>query len=334
MKKIFNKFPSMKICSIICLLVIGLLTIFAYQSAHFYELIFPKSLSQSTIFIKRQLQHINQSCDDRLTFERRTQCNYRKKEMCYSTNKSLVVTFWHKSSIDKWVSQNILSTFPLHSFDHIIFVHDNSSWHTHPGYKHFIWIHVEGQHRLWYIKRFLLPMILKSYEFLWIIDDDARLNFIPLYYQCVVRNLNIPLSAPARLSGALSHGITKMNNNFNNQIGRWTDFVETGPVVILSSLAWQCIYMYLDASTGTGWGLDLIWCNMIAQQCLPLSERKKACAILDAFSVDHQSTGVNSISDGATELPIYTQTYKTWSTKKENIGPLAKDNKLIEFCSQ
>jgi hypothetical protein len=254
--------------------------------------------------------------------------------MCYSTNKSLVVTFWHKRSIDKWVSQNILSAFSLHSFDHIIFVHDNSSWHTHPGYKHFIWIHVEGQHRIWYIKRFVLPMILKSYEFLWIIDDDAQLNFTPLHYQCVVRNLSISLSAPARLSGALSHGLTKVDTNFKNQIGRWTDFVETGPVVILSSLAWQCIYKYLDASTGTGWGLDLIWCNMIAEKCLSSSEVKKACAILDVFDVDHQSTGVKSSGDGAPELAIYTQPFQKWSTKQQIIGPLAKDNKLLEFCRQ
>jgi hypothetical protein len=308
------------------------LTTFVYPYFNFYKLILPENLSYSTIFIKKELQHINQSYDDRLTFERRTKCNYGSKEMCYSTNKSLVITFWHKGSIDKWVSQNILTAFPLHSFDHMIFVHDNSSWHTHPGYKDFIWIHVDGQHRFWYIKRFVLPMISKSYEFLWIIDNDAQLNFSPLHYQCVVRNLNISLSAPARLTGALSHSITKMDNNFINQIGRWTDFVETGPIVIMSSFAWQCIYTYLDASTVTGWGLDLIWCNIIVKKCLPLSENKKACAILDAFSVDHQSTGVNSAGDGLPELPIYMDAYKAWLAKKENIGPLAKDNKLIEFC--
>jgi hypothetical protein len=334
MEKNFHKFSNVKTSSIICFLVIGLLTIFAYQYINFYKLISSENLSHSTIFITKELQHINQSCNDRLTFERRTKCNHGIKEMCYSTNKSLVVTFWHKRSIDKWVSQNILTSFPLHSFDHMIFVHDDSSWHTHPGYKNFIWIHVDGQHRLWYIKRFVLPMISKSYEFLWIIDDDAQLNFSPLHYQCVVRNLNISLSAPARLSGVISHDITRMNNDFKNKTGRWTDFVETGPVVIMSSFAWQCIYTYVDASTGTGWGLDMIWCNIIVKKCLPLSEHKKACAILDAFSVDHQSTSVNSGGDGGPELRIYMEPYKALSAKLENIGPLAKDNKLIEFCQR
>jgi hypothetical protein len=309
--------------------LIVLVVIFSYRSFDF-----GKNLLQSTFVIKKELQYINQSYKDRLTFERRTHCNYENKKMCYSTNKSLVVTFWYKKSVDKWVSQNILSAFPLHSFDHIIFVHDNSSWHSHPGYQHFIWIHVTGQHRLWYLKRFVFPTIVESYEFLWIIDDDTQLNFNPLHYQCVVRNLNILLSAPARLTGALSHDLTKKNDIFSNQTGRWTDFIETGPIVVVSSLVWQCIYMLIDASTGTGWGIDMIWCNMITERCLPSSEYNKSCAILDVFGVDHQSTDVSSSGDGAPELPIYTQMHKAWLTKQQNIGSLAKDNKLFELCRQ
>jgi hypothetical protein len=325
----FNQFKNMKTNCIIYVLFGGFLIILSYEYVDFCKI-----LSQSTFVVKKELQYINQSCNDRLTFERRTHCNYKDKKMCYSTNKSLVVTFWYKKSVDKWVSQNILSAFPLHSFDHIIFVHDNSSWHSHPGYQHFIWIHVTGQHRLWYLKRFVLPMIAESYEFLWIIDDDTKLNFNPLHYQCVVRNLNVSLSAPGRLTGALSHSITKLDASFSEKLGRWTDFIETGPIVVVSSLVWQCIYMYIDASTGTGWGLDLIWCNMITERCLPSSEHKKVCAILDAFGVEHQSTGVSSSGDGAPELPIYTQMHKAWLTKQQNIGSLAKDNKLLELCHQ
>jgi hypothetical protein len=324
-ERIVNKFWDMKTSSIISILIIVSFIIFAYQFHHH---------SQSNIIIKVPASNIHQSRADSLSFERRTNCNYRKNEMCYSTNKSLVVTFWQRESRHKWVSQNILSAFPLHSFDHIIFVFDDSSWRRHPGYKHFIWIHVKGQLRLWYVKRFITPIFLKSYQFIWIIDDDAQLDFIPLHYQCVVANLSIPLSAPGRLTGALSHGITELDANFVNHIGRWTDFVEGGPILIATSLAWQCIYMYLDASTGSGWGLDWIWCNMLAERCLPSSESKKVCAILDAFNVHHQSAGMSSIADGAPELPIYTQLYKTWSTKQQNIGPLAKDKQLFEFCKK
>lgn len=331
----FHRFNNVKACSIICLLLIGLLFIVTYKSTYSHNLIFSDGELDSISVRNRQIQQINQSCNNySLTFERRTHCNHKQKEMCYSTNKSLVVSFWYKRSTDKWVSQNILSAFPLHSYDHMIFVHDNSSWNSHPGYKHFMWIHVNDQLRFWYLKRFVLPMLMKSYEFLWIIDDDAKLDFAPLHYQCVIKNLNISLSAPGRVNGAISHDLTKFNQDFKNQIGRWTNFIETGPVAIMSSLAWQCIYTYLDASTGTGWGLDMIWCTVIAEHCVPLSGLKNACAILDAFVVDHQSKGVNSVSDGAPELKTYTHTYNTWPTKQKNLGPLAKDNKLIETCGR
>jgi hypothetical protein len=254
--------------------------------------------------------------------------------MCFSTNKSLIVSFWREASADRWTSQNILDVFPLHSFDHMIMVHDNSSWHKHPGYKHFIWIHVEGQLRLWFMKRFILPSIMKSYKFLWIVDDDAQLTFASLHYQCVVERLNIPLSAPGRLNGTTSHNLTKVNTDFIHQIGRWTDFVETGPVVILSSAAWQCIYMYLDPVTGSGWGLDLIWCNIIATHCLSITQRKKACAIIDAFIVHHQSNTINSLYDGEKDVFVYKKTYNSFFAKHQNIAPLANDNRLIHSCNQ
>ena len=323
----------MKSICAIGLVLFGLSVIFIYQ----YIYSSPEISTYITHTLNTQkdaFQSLNQSSSDKLTFERRSQCNYKKKETCHTTNKSLVISFWNEKSKDKWVSQNIISAFPIHSFDHMIFVYDNSSWSSHPAYKHFIWIYVYGQHRLWYLKRFVLPMISKSYAFLWIVDDDAKLNFNPLHYQCVIQTLKIPLSAPARLNGALSHRLTKVNNNFKNQIGRWTDFVETGPIAIASSLAWECIYKYIDAATGTGWGLDLIWCNMIAEECLSSSEHGKACAILDGFTVDHQSVGVNSANDGGPEKYVYTQPYRKWRAKLRNINPLAKDNELMNFCRQ
>jgi hypothetical protein len=198
-----------------------------------------------------------------------------------------------------------------------------------------MWIYVIGQHRLWYLKRFVLPKIVESYAFIWIIDDDAKLNFNPLHYQCIVRNLNVSLSAPGRLTGAISHYITKVHAHTAKNIGRWTDFVETGPIVVISSLVWQCIYTIIDASTGTGWGIDFVWCKMLADHCsVSKSDGKKVCAILDAFTVDHESANVKSWKDGSAEFAIYTAAYKKWLTQHQILGPLAKDNSLITFCSR
>ena len=324
----------MKSASIISLLIISCLVVLLYQNIHTYSSLFNRNIAQAIIHLRKEQFSSNQSYNDSLTFQRRTHCNYKSKAMCYSTNKSLLVTFWSKKSSEKWVSQNILQAFPLHSFDHIIFVHDNSTWQKHPDYQHFIWIHVQGQLRFWYLKRFILPNIADTYEYLWIIDDDAQLNFHPLQYQCVIKNLSIHLSAPARLTGIISHPLTKKDTSFSNRIGRWTDFIETGPIVVASTFAWKHIHMYLDPSTGTGWGLDLIWCNMIAEYSLLLFKRTNVCAILDAFGVDHQSTRVNSLVDGGFETPIYMRTFRTWLARKVNIAPLATDNKLLELCHQ
>lgn len=269
-----------------------------------------------------------------LTFERRTSCNYRTQEPCYTTNKSLIVSFWSEKSKNKWLAQNISSAFPNSAFDHLIFIHDNSDWQTHTNAKDFIWISIHGQHRLWYLKRFLLPELTRGYQYIWIVDDDAKLDFSPLNYQCVIRNLSIPFSAPGRTRGALSHSITRVHSQYEKQIGRWTDFIETGPIVVASSQAWECLHRYIHAGTGSGWGIDLVWCRLLAEQCsiLVKHSEERTCAILDAFHVDHQSSGINSGGDGAPELSIYTSPYGKWHTKMRNINPLAKDNGLIESC--
>ena len=284
----------------------------------------------------QRLMQQNYSTDsqtyERVSLTRRNACNYKNNSQCYSTNKSLAVTFWGSRSSDKWIVSHFSAAFPLYAFDHIVFIYDNSSWLTHPNYKDFIWIHIHGQLRFWYLKRFILPNIIRSYKFLWILDDDAKLHFNPLEYECVLKHLNIPLSAPSRLSGPLSHGITRTDYEYRDRIGRWVDFVETGPAVVLSSLTWQCIYKYLDASTGTGWGLDLVWCNIIARRCAFSVEHRKVCAIMDMFGLHHESTSMYSFEDGLPELAIYNQAYKTFLAKRENLGPLAENSRIVEAC--
>jgi len=293
-----------------------------------------KILSKLHSNLKIDLQTVDSNVYNRLTFERRVLCNHKDQKSCYSTNKSLVISFWSQKSKNKWLSQNISAAFPLHSFDHIIFVHDNSIWLSHPNYKDFMWISIIGQHRLWYLKRFVLPSITRSYSYIWVIDDDAKLNFSPLHYQCVVRNLSISLSAPGRQQGALSHEITKVNSQYQNKIGRWTDFIETGPIFVASSQTWECIHKYIDSATGSGWGLDLVWCNLTADQCLPLStlNSNRTCAILDVFTVDHQSNSVNSAGDGGPELSLYLTPYEKWKTQMKNLNSLAEDNQLVDMC--
>ena len=279
-------------------------------------------------------QAVDRLVDEPFSFERRDRCNVNSEGPCHSTNKSLVLTFWNEESKTKWVSQNIHLAFPSHSFDHLIFVYDNSSWQSHPAYHQSIWIHVHGQIRLWFAKRFLPAQMIRSYKYIWIVDDDSRLWFNPLHYQCVIEQLRIPMSAPGRLGGALSNPIVKVDEKFKPHIGRWTDFVETGPTVVVNSSAWSCLYRYLDPSVGSGWGLDLIQCNILADLCLPKTNRTRVCAILDAFRIEHQADRVKSSGYGAPELGFFERSYRNYFSEPKNYEPLATNLSVFDKCSQ
>ena len=186
------------------------------------------------------------SNDYKLNLNRRFDCNLRTPNNCHVTNKSLFITFWGKRSAGRWVSLNLLSIFPEHSFDYIIMIYDNSTWNDHPVYDKAIWIYVKNQFRFWYIKRFISPHIIRAYRYIWIVDDDARFDFNTQAYECVISQFNILLSAPARLTGPISYLITRISPSYTSKIGRWTDFIETGPLVIANSSALACLWNYIS----------------------------------------------------------------------------------------
>ncbi|CAF1416873.1 unnamed protein product [Didymodactylos carnosus] len=255
--------------------------------------------------------------------------------LCNAVNKSLLISFWSEKSHSKWLSQNIVTAFPETDFDCVIMLHDNSTWTSHEAYTKFIWIRAQRQIRFWYLKRFITPYILRAYRYIWVVNDDAELAFKPLHYQCVVDHLNIPLSGPVYLSGAHAHPITNPDSNFIQKIGRWTDFVETGIVLVGSSLAWECIWKYLDLATGFGWGIDLVWCKMIGIKCLPKGQENRACAILDAFGMHHRTDGIVSIAKGSPEAAAYQiLEYKIFNTKMKNFAPVAENRDIFDSCSK
>ena len=269
-----------------------------------------------------------------VSLEGDSDCNLIQTTRCYSTDKSLVLSFWREGSRDKWIVKNFLKVFDQEHFTRVIMVHDNSSWSSYPNREHFIWIHVNAQKRFWYLKRFLTPITLKTYKYIWIVDDDIELLFDTLHYECVITKLNISLSAPGRVKGIASHQITRVNNNYTGQIGRWTDFVEIGPIVVGSSSAWECLWHFLSSYVGLGWGLDLIWCNLIANKCMPNATVEHVCAVLDIFQVNHLSEYIGSTVAGSQEVPAYNQYYNHYSSKQIIIGPLANDQTIYSTCNK
>ena len=270
-----------------------------------------------------------------VSFEGYENCNIGNETRCFETNKSLVVAFWRHDSREKWLAKNFLKIFDDRHFTRVIMIHDNSSWSSYPDQEYFIWIHVNAQRRFWYLKRFITPIILKTYKYIWVLDDDVELLFNPLHYECVLDKLNISLSAPGRVKGVASHEIARVNKDYTGTVGRWTDFVEIGPIFVAQSAAWQCIWNFLSSLVGMGWGLDLIWCQLLAHKCTPTNMTNNyTCAILDSFQVNHLSEFIGSTALGSREVPVYNQYYGDFHTKQINIAPLAKDNSVYRACNR
>ena len=267
-----------------------------------------------------------------LSLERRQSCHLLNQGSCGRINKSLVISFWSNASYAKWVPKNIYSAFPSNRFDHIIMLHDDTNWSSHPGYRTFVWIRVANQVRFWYIKRFLPPHVLRAYDYVWIIDDDARLTFSPLTYECVVKKLKLPFSSPTRLSGPAFHRITWQDTKQRHRIGRWTDFLEIGPVVVGEGSIWACLWHYLLPVVGAGYGLDYVWCRIISEKCLPIAQRDKACGMLDVFGIHHDSKGLSGAGNRADEKRAHGM-YKNFTGRKANIDFLSEGTDVVNECN-
>jgi hypothetical protein len=267
-----------------------------------------------------------------LSLERRHSCRLKYDSSCESVNKSLVVSFWREKSRDMWLPTNMLRIFPPTHFDHVIMLHDMSNWSNHAGFEIFIWIRAVNQVRFWYFKRFLPPHVLRAYRYVWILDDDARLTFDPLVYECVVHELQVPFSSPTRLSGIAYHLITRQNNKTKPNIGRWTDFVEIGPVVVGESKIWQCLWHYLLPTVGAGYGFDLVWCRMIGELCLGEAQRRKACALLDIFGIHHDSQALSGAGDPGNDFAAHKR-FKGFHVGNKNLGLLAVNVQVFNVCS-
>jgi hypothetical protein len=289
-------------------------------------------IKQSTTPVVQSAAKLSVNSNHSLSFERRVDCNLQTPDNCHTTNKSLIITFWGQKSSQHWLVSNLLSAFPDRYFDYIVMIHDNSSWNHYPAYDKIIWIHVKRQLRFWYLKRFISPHTLRAYRYVWILDDDIRLDFNTRVYECVADKFKILLSSPARGQGRTIYKVTRKVSNYTSRIGRWTDFVETGPIFVAQTLAATCIWNYIDEKVGLGYGLDLVWCRVLSTQCFQQRSISKICAILDAFVAHHESTRITTLQIGLDEMPAYSKYYKKYSSKKLLFGPVASDSSALNQC--
>ena len=94
---------------------------------------------------------------------------------------------------------------------------------------------------------------------------------------CVAETLGLDLAQPA-LSRA-SHGAWQVNRR-RPAMAHQTNFVEIGPVVLISRRAWKALTPFPEA--GMGWGLCLHWAAVAQREGWKL-------AVVDAVPVRNES---------------------------------------------
>jgi hypothetical protein len=147
-----------------------------------------------------------------------------------------------------------------------------------------------------------------------------------------MKQLKIPFSSPTRLTGAASHSITRQVNKLQPNIGRWTNFIEIGPVIVGESNVWQCLWHYLLPTVGAGYGLDFAWCRIIGELCLDEAQRLKTCALLDIFGIHHESKAFSRAGDLSNDFNAHKK-YRNFSVRRKNIGFLAENIQVFNICS-
>eukprot|EP01112_Ceratiomyxa_fruticulosa_P013652 TRINITY_DN384_c1_g2_i1.p1 TRINITY_DN384_c1_g2~~TRINITY_DN384_c1_g2_i1.p1 ORF type:complete len:430 (-),score=58.77 TRINITY_DN384_c1_g2_i1:47-1336(-) len=196
--------------------------------------------------------------------------------------KSLLVCTTGESG--KKLLNKLVEKFGLEHFSYVIFLYDKSNWQEFSWYDKVIWIRASRQVKFWYIQRFITPELVRQYEFLWIIDDDVGVEQIdPLDYERIMRKYDLQYSQPANLQGPdlkVSHAITIQVPG--NHIGRYTKFVEIGPLIVFTAEAWNCAYTLLQADVSCGWGYDGLWFDYC---------KFKNAAIIDRYPLTHQFKG-------------------------------------------
>jgi len=196
--------------------------------------------------------------------------------------KSLVIIAVGGASV--FAVDKIVKTFGFTNFSFVLFHYDNdSSWSQFEWYKQVLSIRMQGAMKWWFIKRFIVPYVVAPYLYLFFLDEDVDLDdFEPLGYIKILNDYNVSLSQPA-MKAHNSWEVTVRQDPA--KIGRWTNFVEIGPVTVISSQIWrECIWDVIENDLTSGWGMDLSWHHICSLQGW------NRTAIIDFFSFTHRST--------------------------------------------
>jgi len=194
----------------------------------------------------------------------------------------------------------------------MLFAYDDFDWSTQSWYsdERIILVRHLKQMKWWFLKRFVTPLTVEAYDYIWFSDDDAHFTWNPNEYMDLLDKFQVELSQPAHvMTRPCAPSVWDVTHQRDTQHGggpngRWVDFVECGPLVIVHRELWKrCVWNFVQEDLSSGYGLDEMWYEACHQP---------KTAVIDKLPMCHKSTqsaraANREFYDPEREWPIYGQ---------------------------
>ena len=174
--------------------------------------------------------------------------------------KTLVAIFVGKKSIGT-VSSNI-KHLGFEKFSYIVFNYDGCNLIDQEWFDRVIVVTAIKQMKWWFIKRFVTPSMMASYDYVFVVDADCDMSSLDgtAFVRDLARN-GVQIGQPAHSQDSFQpqYPFLIANNKNLNKIGMWSNFIESGPLVAFSRDVWSCVWDLLQPDLTSGYGYDLVW---------------------------------------------------------------------------
>jgi hypothetical protein len=172
------------------------------------------------------------------------------------------------------------------SVDVIACVYDGSDWRGVPwvGRREVMLVSSPvGQMKWWYVKRLMTPAIVSpdAYDYVVILDDDVDVAPPAFHLGGFVHAMHragVLLAQPGHAPGSSTTWPHVMADPRPGFVGRWTNMVECGPLVVFSTAVWSCVWKLLQPDLSSGYGA---WragvCACACRSCVSMGVDACAC---------------------------------------------------------
>jgi hypothetical protein len=179
-------------------------------------------------------------------------------------------------------------------FHYMLFHFDDSDWSNTPFYGSKAVTHIrENLLKMQFYKKYISPeeMDKHGWKFFFLVDCDTGFDEFDVQdYLSIVEAKQLLLSQPA----VTYHDIRERSSDHRicrqitgDHLGRWSWFVEGGPMAVFSREAWGYVLDLMQDDLKSGWGLDRKWCHYVHMRAGRKADDPPSCAIIDFSPVQH-----------------------------------------------